>query len=113
MKTFKDQFAQAYKDNVKARETEEKIRRAKEAKAKAEQEKQERQARKKALLDMNSGDNTGVMDNLLEALATGQAFQKRKRQPRDKSSDARTPLNRSRSRSNIMVLSPSSREIVR
>lgn len=86
MKTFKDQFQQAYKDNVKLRETEEKIRRAKEAKAKAEQEKQERLARKKALLDMNSGDNTGVMDNLLEALATGQAFQKRKR-PRDRSSN--------------------------
>lgn len=89
MKTFKDQFGQAYKDNVKLRETEEKIRRAKEAKAKQEQEKQERLARKKALLDMNSGDNTGVMDNLLEALATGQAFQKRKRQPRDKSSNLR------------------------
>ncbi|ODM97180.1 Protein diaphanous 3 [Orchesella cincta] len=112
IKIFKDQFKQAYKDNVKLRETEEKIRRAKEAKAKAEIEKQERLARKKALLDMNSGDNTGVMDNLLEALATGQAFQKRKRQPRDRSTDNRTPLNRSRSRSNIMVLSPSSREIV-
>lgn len=86
MKTFKDQFQKAYKDNVKLRETEEKIRRAKEAKAKAELEKQERLARKKVLLDMNSGDNTGVMDNLLEALATGQAFQKRKRQPRDRSS---------------------------
>jgi len=143
IKTFKDQFKQAYKDNVKLRETEEKIRRAKEAKAKAEIEKQERLARKKALLDMNSGDNTGVMDNLLEALATGQAFQKRKRQPRERTgmkwkithstyftkmhfritklilthvnfiADNRTPLNRSRSRSNIMVLSPSSREIVR
>jgi hypothetical protein len=73
---------QAYKDNVKQRENEEKLRRAKEAKVKAEQEKQERLARKKALVDMNAGDDTGVMDNLLQALATGQAFQKRKRPPR-------------------------------
>jgi len=69
---------------VKVRENEEKIRRAKEAKAKAEVEKQERLARKKALVDMNAFDNTGVMDNLLEALATGQAFQKRKRTPRER-----------------------------
>ena len=68
------------------RETEEKIRRAKEAKIKAEQEKAERLAKKKALVDMNAGDDTGVMDSLLEALKTGQAFhrpdQKRKRPPR-------------------------------
>lgn len=71
---------------MKQRETEEKIRRAKEAKLKAEQEKAERMARKQALVDMNMADDTGVMDNLLEALKTGQAFhrpdQKRKRAPR-------------------------------
>jgi diaphanous 2 len=115
IKTFKDQFQQAYKDNIKIRETEEKIRRAKEAKLKAEQEKAERLARKKALVDMNAGDDTGVMDNLLEALKTGQAFhrpdQKRKR-PRPTGGDLKAPLNRSRSRSNIMVLSPSSRELI-
>jgi diaphanous 2 len=53
---------------------------------KAEQEKAERMAKKKALVDMNAGDDTGVMDSLLEALKTGQAFhrpdQKRKRPPR-------------------------------
>jgi len=79
-------FQQAYKDNVKLRETEEKMRRAKEAKIKQDQEKAERLAKKKALVDMNAGDDTGVMDSLLEALKTGQAFhrpeQKRKRNPR-------------------------------
>jgi len=68
------------------RETEEKIRRAREAKEKAEIEKLERQAKKKALVDMNAmdDDQEGVMDSLLEALKTGSAFSRDQRRKRDR-----------------------------
>lgn len=67
------------------RETEEKIRRAREAKEKAEREKLERQAKKKALVDMNADDDQeGVMDSLLEALKTGSAFSRDQRRKRDR-----------------------------
>lgn len=67
------------------RETEEKIRRAREAKEKAEREKLERQAKKKALVDMNiDDDQEGVMDSLLEALKTGSAFSRDQRRKRDR-----------------------------
>ena len=49
-------FQQASKDNAKLRETEEKIRRAKEAQEKREREKQEKMVRKKALVDINAGN---------------------------------------------------------
>lgn len=76
---------QCYKDNCKLRETEEKIRRAREAKDKAEREKLERQAKKKALVDMNvDDDQEGVMDSLLEALKTGSAFSRDQRRKRDR-----------------------------
>ncbi|GFV84142.1 protein diaphanous [Trichonephila clavipes] len=75
IKTFKDMFQEAHKDNLHQREVEEKMRRAKEAKEKAEKEKQERLAKKKQLIDISSGeDQEGVMDSLLEALKTGSAF---------------------------------------
>ncbi|XP_054706244.1 protein diaphanous-like [Uloborus diversus] len=105
IKTFKDMFLEAYKDNLHVREVEEKLRRAKEAKEKAEKEKQERLAKKKQLIDINSGeDQEGVMDSLLEALKTGSAFSQK---PRRKAAargaaDRRAQLNRSRSRSNIL-----------
>ncbi|KDR17398.1 Protein diaphanous, partial [Zootermopsis nevadensis] len=71
VKTFKDAFLQANRENVKLRETEEKVRRAREAREKAEQERADRAMRKRALVDMNA-DKTqeGVMDSLLEALQT-------------------------------------------
>lgn len=83
IKTFKDQFIEAHKENIKAREQEEKIRRAREAKEKAEQEKKERQSKKLKLVDIGK-EQEGVMDSLLEALQTGSAFAqtKRKRQQR-------------------------------
>jgi diaphanous 2 len=66
---------QAHKDNLKQRETEEKVRRAREAREKAEQERADRAMRKRALVDMNSDETQeGVMDSLLEALQTGSAF---------------------------------------
>ncbi|CAL8270652.1 unnamed protein product [Boreogadus saida] len=81
LKTFKTMFEQAVKENQKRRETEEKIKRAKLAREKADKEKEEK-AKKTQILDINSeGDETGIMDGLLEALQSGAAF-RRKRGPR-------------------------------
>uniref|UniRef100_A0A8K9Y1Z1 Diaphanous related formin 1 n=1 Tax=Oncorhynchus mykiss TaxID=8022 RepID=A0A8K9Y1Z1_ONCMY len=73
LNNFKNMFQQAVKENAKRRESEEKIRRAKLAKEKADREKEEKQKRK--------GDETGIMDDLMEALQSGAAF-RRKRGPR-------------------------------
>ncbi|XP_053102654.1 protein diaphanous homolog 1 [Hemicordylus capensis] len=79
---FKNLFLQALKENQRRRETEEKMRRAKLAKEKAEKERQEKQQKREQLIDMNAeGDETGVMDSLMEALQSGAAF-RRKRGPR-------------------------------
>ncbi|XP_068443677.1 protein diaphanous homolog 1 [Clinocottus analis] len=81
LNTFKNMFQQAVKDNQKRKETEEKIKRAKLAREKAEKEKEEK-LKKNQLLDINAeGDETGIMDGLLEALQSGAAF-RRKRGPR-------------------------------
>ncbi|KAF7244930.1 hypothetical protein EYD10_08894 [Varanus komodoensis] len=84
LSAFRTLFLEALKENNKRRELEEKIKRAKLAKEKAEREKLERQQKKKQLIDMNKeGEETGVMDNLLEALQSGAAFRdRRKRMPR-------------------------------
>ncbi|XP_036069981.1 protein diaphanous homolog 2 isoform X5 [Oryzias melastigma] len=97
---FRMLFMEAVKENHKKREVEEKIKRAKLAKEKAEREKQERQQKKKQLIDMNKeGDETGVMDCLMEALQSGAAFRdRRKRTPRN--DNRRAVLERSRSRHN-------------
>ncbi|KAK3534959.1 hypothetical protein QTP70_002034 [Hemibagrus guttatus] len=81
---FRTHFMEAVKENYKKKEMEEKIKRAKVAKEKAEREKQERQQKKKQLIDINKdGDETGVMDSLMEALQSGAAFRdRRKRTPR-------------------------------
>ncbi|NXA39766.1 DIAP1 protein, partial [Eudromia elegans] len=82
LSNFKNAFLQAVKDNQKRRETEEKMRRAKLAKEKAEKERLEKQQKREQLIDMNAeGDETGVMDSLLEALQSGDAF-RRKRESR-------------------------------
>ncbi|XP_052796473.1 protein diaphanous homolog 2-like isoform X5 [Mya arenaria] len=109
IKTFKDGFTHAVQDNRKIRETQEKIRRAKEAKEKTEREKQARQARQRAIVDITTDENQeGVMDNLLEALKTGSAFnvgrEKRdgkRRTPRAAGAERRAQLSRSRSRTNL------------
>ncbi|XP_053284311.1 protein diaphanous homolog 1 [Pleuronectes platessa] len=81
LNTFKNMFQQAVKENQKRREAEEKIRKAKLAREKAEKEKEEKLKRNK-LPDINTeGDETGIMDGLLEALQSGAAF-RRKRGPR-------------------------------
>ncbi|XP_065413292.1 protein diaphanous homolog 2 isoform X3 [Chrysemys picta bellii] len=101
LSNFRTMFLEALKENNKRREMEEKTKRAKLAKEKAERERLERQQKKKQLIDMNKeGDETGVMDNLLEALQSGAAFRdRRKRTPRMQD-NRRVTLERSRSRHN-------------
>ncbi|XP_068435700.1 protein diaphanous homolog 3-like isoform X2 [Clinocottus analis] len=123
LSNFRAMFAQALKENLKQKETEEKQRRARAAKEKAEREKQERQQKKRRLLEVNAeNDETGVMDSLLEALQSGAAFRdRRKRAPRPRDNQQKSispssfrqvlrpvnhenhkaPLQRSRSRQNI------------
>uniref|UniRef100_A0A803VAT8 Diaphanous related formin 3 n=1 Tax=Ficedula albicollis TaxID=59894 RepID=A0A803VAT8_FICAL len=86
LNNFRMMFMQAVKENIRRREAEEKQRRAKIAKEKAEKEKLERQQKKKRLLEMKTeGEETGVMDSLLEALQSGAAFRdRRRRTPRSK-----------------------------
>uniref|UniRef100_A0A2I3H1D6 Diaphanous related formin 3 n=1 Tax=Nomascus leucogenys TaxID=61853 RepID=A0A2I3H1D6_NOMLE len=83
LNNFRTTFMQAIKENIKKREAEEKEKRARIAKELAERERLERQQKKKRLLEMKTeGDETGVMDNLLEALQSGAAFRdRRKRTP--------------------------------
>uniref|UniRef100_A0A8C1G6K2 Diaphanous-related formin 2 n=1 Tax=Cyprinus carpio TaxID=7962 RepID=A0A8C1G6K2_CYPCA len=90
--TFRSLFMEAVRENHKKREMEEKIKRAKLAKEKAEREKLERQQKKKELIDMNKeGDETGVMDSLMEALQSGAAFRdRRKRTPRNGKTEKQT-----------------------
>ncbi|KAK2528961.1 Diaph2 [Columba guinea] len=99
LSNFRTLFLEALKENNKRREMEEKTKRAKLAKEKAEREKLERQKKKQQLIDMNKeGDETGVMDSLLEALQSGAAFRdRRKRTPRPQD-NRRVTLERSRSR---------------
>ncbi|XP_053321551.1 protein diaphanous homolog 1 [Spea bombifrons] len=80
---FRNMFVQAVKENQKKRETEEKMKRAKLAKEKAERDRQEKlKEKKEQSFNINAeGDETGVMDSLLEALQSGAAF-RRKRGPR-------------------------------
>ncbi|CAN8188772.1 unnamed protein product [Coccothraustes coccothraustes] len=101
LSNFRTLFLEALKENNKRRELEEKTKRAKLAKEKAERERLERQKKKQQLIDMNKeGDETGVMDSLLEALQSGAAFRdRRKRTPRAQD-NKRVTLERSRSRHN-------------
>ncbi|NXP84804.1 DIAP3 protein, partial [Passerina amoena] len=93
LNNFRMMFTQAVKENMRRREAEEKQRRAKIAKEKAEKEKLERQQKKKTLVlsfSFTEGEETGVMDSLLEALQSGAAFRdRRKRTPRSRD----TPQN--------------------
>ncbi|XP_021363039.1 protein diaphanous homolog 2-like isoform X3 [Mizuhopecten yessoensis] len=117
LKTFKEQFVEAVKDNIKTRETLEKIRRAKEAKERAQKEKEAKIARKKALVDVTiDDDQEGVIDNLMDALKTGSAFNKgrdgKRRTPRAAGAERRAQLSRSRSRQNLLQVDNSTvREI--
>uniref|UniRef100_A0ABI7VPU8 Diaphanous related formin 3 n=1 Tax=Felis catus TaxID=9685 RepID=A0ABI7VPU8_FELCA len=86
LNNFRTTFMQARKENIKKREAEEREKRAQIAKELAEKERLARQQKKKRLLEMKTeGDETGVMDSLLEALQSGAAFRdRRKRTPKPK-----------------------------
>lgn len=105
IKTFKDAFMAAHKDNVREREELEKKRRMQEAREQSQREQMERQQRKKAVVDMDAAQaQEGVMDSLLEALQTGSAFGQRNRQPRRQrpaGAERRAQLSRSRSRTRV------------
>ncbi|XP_067423048.1 protein diaphanous homolog 1 isoform X3 [Emydura macquarii macquarii] len=109
LQNFRNMFLQAVKENQKRRETEEKMRRAKLAKEKAEKERLEKQQKREQLIDMNAeGDETGVMDSLLEALQSGAAF-RRKRGPRQDSLLSLCEVEEDtpeRQREQLAVLSP-------
>lgn len=72
IKTFKDQFIECYKENLRIRE-EEKKKRAREAKSRAEKEKAERGAKKsKSLVDIDKDqESRTIMDSLMKTLETG------------------------------------------
>ncbi|XP_072481818.1 protein diaphanous homolog 2 isoform X3 [Notamacropus eugenii] len=105
LSSFRTLFLEAVKENSKRREMEEKSKRAKLAKEKAEQEKLERQKKKKQLMEMNREGETGVMDNLLEALQSGAAFRDRRKRIQRNPDNRRAPLERSRSRHNGAIAS--------
>ncbi|XP_057205099.1 protein diaphanous homolog 1 [Triplophysa rosa] len=91
LNNFRNMFQQAVKENQKRKEAEEKIRRAKLAREKADREKEEKQKRTTAgqIPNINDdGDETGIMDGLLEALQSGAAF-RRKRGPRQAANNRR------------------------
>lgn len=77
LKVFAHQFQQCHIENIKQKEADEKQRRAEEEKAQREKEKQARQTQKEKLMQQNTDDlsDTGVMDNLLEALQSGKFFE--------------------------------------
>ncbi|KAM9674517.1 protein diaphanous homolog 3 isoform 3-T3 [Dama dama] len=103
LNNFRTMFMQAMKENFKKREEEEKEKRARIAKELAEKERLERQQKKKRLLEMKTeGDETGVMDSLLEALQSGAAFRdRRKRTPKPKENQKLQLTEGSRSHYNI------------
>uniref|UniRef100_A0A0B7B5Z5 FH2 domain-containing protein n=1 Tax=Arion vulgaris TaxID=1028688 RepID=A0A0B7B5Z5_9EUPU len=110
MKTFKDGMEKALRENIKIKETREKIRRALEAKEKSDKEKQDKKLRQAAILNMTANDNQeGVMDSLLEALKTGSAFSvcretrgSKQRTPRAAGADRRAQLAKNQSRQNTL-----------
>ena len=66
----------ATKDLQKRKEEEERKRRRELEKERREKAKKEKEAHRKALLDLGGkGAQKGVMDNLLDALNSGRAFQ--------------------------------------
>ena len=66
-----------HNENVKLKETEDKIRRAEEEKSQREKEKLARKNHKEKLIQSHGEEmgDTGVMDNLLEALQSGKLLQ--------------------------------------
>ncbi|XP_052829634.1 protein diaphanous homolog 2 isoform X2 [Octopus bimaculoides] len=75
IKEFQSSFDHALKENKQQKETLANIARAKEAKEARERERKEKLQRQKQFMDVNADEpNHGVVDNLLEALTSGSAF---------------------------------------
>ena len=81
LRTFAQQFELCKEENLALKEAEEKQRRTEEERKMREKEKYERKCHKERLLmqpkqniDLNDTGDTGVMDNLLEALQSGKLF---------------------------------------
>ena len=113
LKTFLEQFKVCLKENAAIREAEEKAARAREAKEAKEREKQEAKEamERKALGELGGGggdaDQKGVVDELLSQLNSGDVFKKRERRKKQTkpvgNGNARGPLQRTRSRTNILT----------
>lgn len=103
IKTFKDQFIGAHKENAKLREQEEKMRRATIDREKREVERQKKlQYHNMANSELNGDDDKGLMDNLMSRLETGAAFALRPR--RTRIGDARNKGPRTRALANNVLL---------
>lgn len=102
VKTFSMQFQQCHDENAKLKETEEKIRRAEEEREKREKEKEARKTQKEKLMQTRGKGNgeSGVMDNLLEALQSGELFEAKTNGPRG----VRRPMRDARLQGNILLI---------
>ncbi|XP_028968605.1 protein diaphanous homolog 2 [Galendromus occidentalis] len=104
--TFIKQFDMAYAENQRSRELEEKRRLEKQKREKADQDRRERQEARRKLLTV-TGDQEGVMDNLLEALSSGTIFNNnnkaRRKQARSTNPAVKAQLMRTRSRNAIAM----------
>lgn len=97
IKTFKDQFTGAHKENAKLREQEEKLQRAY-----LEREKRERERQKKLQFHQIGDDDKGLMDNLMSRLESGTAFALKPR--RTRVADVRNKGQRSRALANNILM---------
>jgi len=107
IKTFKDQFIGAHKENAKLREQEEKMRRAYMEREKRELERQKKLQFHTINNEMNGDDDRGLMDNLMSRLETGAAFALKPR--RTRIADARNKGQRTRALANNILLASTNR----
>jgi len=105
IKAFKDKFKEAHGALKEEREVVAKLERVREAREKADKERAERNSKKLALVNFAAeGNQSGVMDCLLEALKTGTAFSRdgrKKRQARPAGAERRAQINRTKSRARL------------
>lgn len=115
IKTFKDQFIQAHKENGKLREQEEKMRRAYVEREKRELERQKKlqyhqQQQQDHQVNGSSGvggggdDDKGLMDNLMSRLESGAAFASKPRRIRIADREARIRGQRTRALANHVLM---------
>ncbi|KFD46814.1 hypothetical protein M513_12297, partial [Trichuris suis] len=81
LSNFKAVYENVLKENEEIRMRQQRLLQAEAARRLAEQERQDRQKQKIKLLAMTHDNEEGVMDSLLEALSTGQAFPQRFKTP--------------------------------